>query len=501
MSSSRPLIECVPNFSEGRRREVVDQIVEAVRAVPGTHVLDVELDADHNRSVVTFVGPPQAVAEAAYQATARAAQLINLDQHTGQHPRMGATDVVPFIPLRDATLDDCVALARRVGQRIGEGLGIPVYLYEAAATRPERVNLADIRRGEYEGIRAEIDQPHRTPDFGPRQVGPAGVTAVGARAPLIAYNIYLGTADVAIAKKIARVVRHSNGGLRYVKALGLEVGGRAQVSMNMTDYTQTALHRVFEMVRAEAERYGVPVVESEIVGLVPQDALLDAAEYTLRLNRLSRAQILERRLAELPATSPAGFAEAVAAPTPAPGGGSVAALAGALAASLASMAAGLTAGRKKYASVEAEMQATLQAADALREDLLRMVEEDAAAYGRVMAAYRLPKDTDEQRARRDESIQTALVAAAESPLAVAEKALAGLRLLARVAQVGNPNASTDAKVGALMAEAAIRGAALNVRVNVRDITATATKDRLTQAIGALESEALALAAAVVERDA
>ena len=498
MPSPRPLIECVPNFSEGRRREVVDGIVEAVRAVPGAHVLDVEMDADHNRSVVTLVGTPQAVAEAAYQAAARAAQLINLDQHSGQHPRMGATDVVPFIPLRDATLDDCVALARGVGQRIGEGLGIPVYLYEAAATRPERVNLADVRRGEYEGIRAEIEQPDRAPDFGPRHVGTAGATAVGARAPLIAYNIYLGTSDVAIAKRIARVVRHSNGGLRYVKALGLAVGGRAQVSMNMTDYTQTALHRAFALVQAEAERYGVPVVESEIVGLVPQDALLDAAEHSLRLNRFSRAQILERRLAELPQTSPDGFAAAVAAATPAPGGGSVAALAGALAASLAQMAAGLTAGRKKYAGVEAEMQATLQAAAGLREDLLRMVEEDAAAYGRVMAAYRLPKEGDEQRAAREAAVQVALVGAAESPLAVAEKALAALRLLARVAQVGNPNASTDAKVGALMAEAAIRGAALNVGVNVRDITDSATAERLRQAIGALEAEARALAAAVVE---
>ncbi|MCW5880102.1 MAG: glutamate formimidoyltransferase [Anaerolineae bacterium] len=495
--SPHSLVECVPNFSEGRRPEVIAQIVAAARAVPGVRVLDTESDADHNRSVVTLVGPPHAITEAAYQMAAAAARLINLDEHHGQHPRMGATDVIPFIPLGDATLADCVALARQVGQRLGDELGIPVYLYEAAATRPERVNLADVRRGEYEGIRAEIDTPARAPDFGPRRVGTAGATAVGARAPLVAYNIYLGTADTSIAKRIAKAVRHSGGGLRYVKALGLDVGGRAQVSMNMTDYTQTPLHRAFEMVRSEAERFGVTLVESEVVGLVPQDARLDAAEHSLRLNGFKREQILERRLGEIPEVSPVAFVDQVAAATPAPGGGSVAALAGSLAAALSQMAAGLTVGRKKYVAVEEQMQAALAEASTLRADLLRLVDEDALAFQRVMAAYRLPKATEAEQTARQTAVQAALVGAAQTPLATAEKAVATLRLLARVARDGNPNARTDAAVGALMAEAATRGAALNVRANVRDIEDGAVAARLEAAIAGLEAEAATLAAEVV----
>ncbi len=295
---SEPLIECVPNFSEGRRPEVVAQIAATIRAVPGVQVLDTALDPDHHRSVITFVGSPAGVVEAAFRATAAAAKAIDLDRHRGEHPRIGATDVVPFVPLHGATLDDCVALAYQLGSRIGAELQIPVYLYEAAATRPEHRDLADVRRGEYEGLKQSIGvDPARAPDFGPARVGSAGATAVGARPPLIAYNIYLNTGDVSVAKQIARALRHSNGGLRYCKALGLLVGGRAQVSINMTDYRVTPLHRAFELVRAEAERYGVVPTESEIVGLVPEDALLAAAEHYLRLNRFRRDQVLDRRLA------------------------------------------------------------------------------------------------------------------------------------------------------------------------------------------------------------
>jgi glutamate formiminotransferase len=296
---AEPLIECVPNFSEGRRREVVDGIVAAIGAVAGVNVLDVELDSDHNRSVVTFVGAPDSVVEAAFRGTAEAARRIDLDQHQGEHPRIGATDVVPFVPIRGATLDDCAELARQLGRRVGDELQIPVYLYEAAAARPERRNLADVRRGEYEGLKQSLGcDPARAPDFGPSRLGSAGATAIGARPPLIAYNIYLNTADANVAKQVARAIRHSNGGLRYCKALGLLVGGRAQVSINMTDYRSTSLPRVFELVRAEAERFGATPTESEVVGLVPEDALLDAAEHYLRLNRFSRNQILERRLAQ-----------------------------------------------------------------------------------------------------------------------------------------------------------------------------------------------------------
>ena len=296
----RKIVECVPNFSEGRRKEVIAQIAEAIAAVPGAHVLDVQSDADHNRTVVTFAGEPAAVEEAAFRGIEKAAELIDMDLHQGEHPRLGAADVVPFVPIKGVTMEDCVALARRLGERVGRELDIPVYLYEKAATRPERRNLADVRRGEYEGIKAEIaTRPEREPDFGPRRVGKAGATAIGARAPLVAFNVYLGTDDVEVAKAIARAVRHSSGGLRYVKALGLLVKGQAQVSMNLTDYRQTPVHRVAEMIRREAERYGVSVVESELIGLIPNEALVEAAKFYLQLGDLSSQQVLENRLADL----------------------------------------------------------------------------------------------------------------------------------------------------------------------------------------------------------
>lgn len=293
------MIECIPNFSEGRRPEVVDAIAAAISAVPEATLLDQTLDADHNRSVITFAGPPEAVAEAAFQAVRRAAGLIDMTQHSGQHPRVGATDVLPFVPLGGATLDQCVALARSVGQRIGDELGIPVYLYEAAATRPERAALPNLRKGEYEGLRDTIaTDPARAPDFGPAQLGTAGATIVGARQPLIAYNIYLNTADVEVAKRIAKAVRGSSGGLRGVRALGMLVEGRAQVSMNLVDFRTTPIHRVVEMVAREAAAYGVLVAESELIGLIPEDALLDAARFYLRLHGMKDEQILERRLRE-----------------------------------------------------------------------------------------------------------------------------------------------------------------------------------------------------------
>ncbi|MGA9349253.1 MAG: glutamate formimidoyltransferase [Anaerolineae bacterium] len=296
----RKIVECVPNFSEGRRKEVIDQIAEAIAIVPDVHVLDVQSDADHNRTVVTFVGEPEAVEEAAFRGVGKAAELIDMNLHRGEHPRIGAADVVPFVPIKNVTMGDCVAIARRVGERVGRELGIPVYLYEEAATRPERRNLAEVRQGEYEGIKAEIEtNPERAPDFGPQHLGKAGATAIGARPPLIAFNVYLGTDDVEVAKAIARAVRHSSGGLRYVKALGLLVKGKAQVSMNLTDYRQTPVHRVVEMIRREAERYGVAVIESELIGLIPNEALVEAAKFYLQLDGLSSDQILENRLADL----------------------------------------------------------------------------------------------------------------------------------------------------------------------------------------------------------
>jgi glutamate formiminotransferase len=292
------IVQCTPNFSEGRRQEVIDRIVAAMR-VPGVRVLDVQSDQDHNRSVITMVGPPAAVAEAAFQSMAVAAKLIDLNHHHGQHPRMGAADVVPFVAVRGVTMDECVALCRQLGERAGKELGIPIYLFDEAATRPERRNLADVRRGEYEGIRAEITtNPDRAPDYGPAVMGPAGATAIGAHVPMVAFNVYLNTQDVAPARAIARAVRHSSGGLRFVKALGLLVGGQAQVSMNLTNPVATPIHRVLEMIRSEAASYGLCITRSEVVGMVPAQALVDAAQFYLQLHGFSPDQVLENRLAD-----------------------------------------------------------------------------------------------------------------------------------------------------------------------------------------------------------
>jgi len=299
---AREIVECVPNFSEGRRKEVVDAIADAIRSVPGTKLLDVEMDANHNRAVVTFIGDRNAVAEAAFRGAEKAVAVIDLTVHKGEHPRIGALDVCPFVPVSGVTMEDCVAIARTVGERIARELKVPVYLYEEAATRPDRRALPDIRKGEFEGLREEIKtNPERAPDFGPRQLHPtAGASVVGARAPLIAFNVNLGTPDVQIAKKIAHAIRESSGGLKYVRAKGfaLKDRGIVQVSINMVNYKGTPLFRAYELIKAEAERYGVPIVGSEIVGLVPLDAVVDSAGFYLKLENFKVEQILETRLWE-----------------------------------------------------------------------------------------------------------------------------------------------------------------------------------------------------------
>jgi len=294
------IVECIPNFSEGRDAEKVKQILEAISSVPGIKLLDHSMNADHNRSVVTFIGEPEKVLEAAFAGCRKAAELINMEQHHGEHPRIGATDVIPFVPIREVTMADCIEMAKKLGERIATELEIPVYLYEEAATRPERKDLAYIRKGQYEALKAEMGvQPERDPDFGPARMHPtAGATVVGARMPLVAFNINLGTSDINIAKRIAKLIRARDGGYMYVKAMGVNLDERhiAQVSINMINFRKTSLYRVFETVKMEAERYGVPVVGSEIIGLVPMDALIDAAEYYLRIENFDRAQILESRL-------------------------------------------------------------------------------------------------------------------------------------------------------------------------------------------------------------
>lgn len=295
------VVECVPNFSEGRRPEVIEALAEVIR-VTGVTLLSVSPDADHNRTVISFVGSPDQVAAAAIRSAEVAGRLIDLTQHKGNHPRMGAVDVIPFIPISGCDMKECVALARAVGEKIGSSLSIPVFLYEEASSRPERRNLADVRRGEFEGLRALIGtDPSRTPDYGPNAIHPtAGAVAVGARMPLIAFNVNLGTADLEIAKKIARAVRGSNGGLVGCKALGIALADRnqVQVSMNMVNYKDTPLHRAFEVIRMEAERYGVAVVGSEVVGLLPLEALVGVARHYLRLEGFRSDQVLEKRFME-----------------------------------------------------------------------------------------------------------------------------------------------------------------------------------------------------------
>ncbi len=293
------IVECVPNFSEGRQKDVIEKIIAAVRAVEGVKVLDYSSDPSHNRTVLTFVGEPMAVKEAAFRVAEKAAELIDMEQHQGEHPRIGAADVIPLIPISGVSMEECVELARELGRDIGEKLGIPVYLYEEAASRPDRKNLAHVRRGEYDGLKEAIKTPERQPDFGPAQMHPkAGAVAVGARPPLVAYNINLDIDKVEIAKAIARTIRGSSGGYPSIKALGvlIEETGKAQVTINVCNYKEVSLARVFETVKSEAGRYGVNITGSEIVGLVPMEALLDAAAFYLRLEGFQLEQVLEKRL-------------------------------------------------------------------------------------------------------------------------------------------------------------------------------------------------------------
>ena len=465
------LIECVPNFSEGRRSDVVGAIRDAIAGTPGAYVLDASTDASHNRSVITFVAPAEVVAEAAFRGIAEAVRRIDLTTHSGEHPRMGAADVVPFIPLEGATMEDCVALARQLGERVGRELGVPVFLYERAATRPDRENLADVRRGEFEGLRDDIGRaPQRTPDFGPSRVhATAGAVAIGARPFLVAYNVYLGPAsNIGVAKEVAKAVRGSSGGLRYVKAMGFEVDGQAQVSMNLVDTERTPLHVAFDMVRTEAEARGVSPTWSEIVGLVPERALFDAAARHVQLRGFSTDMVLEQKVrrAITGGETLSGFVGSVAAATPVPGGGSVAAHVGAVGAALAQMVAGLTAGKKKYAAVDAEMRDLAVRAAALGNTLSALVDRDAAAYSAVTAAYRLPAGSPDEETARAAKIDEALVAAAAVPLETAAACAEVADLALAVAERGNSNATSDAGVAALLAEAGCIGASYNVRINV-----------------------------------
>src|SRR5579871_5375214 len=402
------LVECVPNFSEGRDKGKVDAIVEAMK-MDGVYLLDREMDSEHNRCLLPLVVERESIQEAAIRGVGKAAEIIDLTKHTGAHPRMGAADVVPFIPIDGVTIEDCVAMAKYVGAEIWKRFQVPVYLYEAAAATPERQNLENIRRGQFEGIRAEIEtNPARKPDFGEARVHPtAGATVVGARKFLIAYNVFLNTPNVDIAKKIAKAVRFSSGGMRFVKGAGFLVRGMAQVSMNLTDFEQTPIHRVFEFVRREAARYGVLPVSSEIVGLIPKKALEEAAEWFLQVENFDSSLILENRLAAVMGGKMAvgglragvePFVEQLAAPTATPGGGSASAAAGAMAAGLAVMVASMSRGKKAYQQYEAQLSAAIARLGQLREELKAAVDADAESYNSVMKAYKEARASDEKGA-------------------------------------------------------------------------------------------------------
>jgi glutamate formiminotransferase len=480
---SKTLVECVPNFSEGRDAAKVDAIVEAMR-IPGVWLLDREMDADHNRCVITLVGEREAIQEAAIRGVGKAAELIDLTRHQGAHPRMGAADVVPFIPIEGVTLEDCVAMAKHVAAEIARRFAIPTYLYEAAAQRPERQNLENIRRGQFEGIRDEIaTKEERRPDFGEPRVHPtAGATVVGARKPLIAYNIFLSTADVEIAKKVAKAVRFSSGGLRYVKGAGFLVRGQAQVSMNLTDFEQTPIHRVFEYVRREAQRYGVVPTSSEIIGLIPKKALEQAAEWFLQVENFDSSLILENRLDAIMSgkTAVGGlragiepFLSQLAAPTAVPGGGSASAAAGAMAAGLAVMVATMSRGKKAYLQHEAELTEAIGRLHPLCEALKCAIDADAESYNQVMKAYKAAKAAPdgEQGIDAGQGISAALQQATLVPLAVAEKS-AEVRQIARLLQpITNPNMKSDLLTALALAEAAMTGALSNVAINTDSLNA------------------------------
>ena len=481
------LVECVPNFSEGRDAAKVDAIVAAMK-IPGVYLLDREMDADHNRCVITLVGEREAIEEAAIRGAGKAAELIDLNTHQGAHPRMGAADVVPFIPIDGVAVADCVAMSKRVGAEIWKRFGVPVYLYEAAATRPERQNLEYIRKGQFEGIRAEIaTNPARLPDFGEAALHPtAGATVVGARKALIAYNVFLNTPDVDIAKKIAKAVRFSSGGLRFVKGAGFLVRGLAQVSMNLTDFEQTPVHRVFELVKREAARYGVQPVSSEIVGLIPKAALEQAAEWFLQVEGFDSSLILENRLAAViggkmaPGGPGAGllagiapFIEQLAAPTATPGGGSAAAASGAMAAGLASMVAAMSRGKKAYAQHEPQLSEAIAKLAALREELKAAIDADAASYNAVMKAYKAARVAgDESKAL----VNAALHDAAGVPLGVAERSAEVARIAESLRAISSPMMASDLTTALALAGAAITGALANVDINLDSIEAPTAED-------------------------
>ena len=511
------LIECVPNFSQGRDRAVIDAIVAEISSSPGAVLLDVDPGAATNRTVVTFIGSPEAVEEAAFRAIKKASALIDMTQHRGEHARLGATDVCPFVPVSGATMEDCVAVARHLGKRVGDELGIPVYLYEAAATRPERKSLADIRKGEYEGLPEKLKDPAFAPDFGPKQFhAKSGATVIGAREFLIAYNVNLNTRDKKLANAIAQAIREAGrtkraadgttttipGRFKECRAVGwyIEEFGRAQVSINLTNYKVTPLHDVFDAVCEEAAKIGLRVTGSELVGLIPREALLAAGDHylakqgkttgvpekervytavlSLGLSELApfvpAAKVIEYRYAGAPAglagLTLRDFADELSSNSPAPGGGSVAALCGAMSTALVAMVAALTWSKSGFEAARPAMKATGSEAQSLKDWFLGAVDRDTDAFNAVLAAMRMPKKSPDEIAVRAAEVERANQGAAKVPLDVLEATIRALELVLLAVKDGNPNSVSDAGVAGACALACAEGAARNVRINAPSLT-------------------------------
>ena len=548
----KQLVECVPNFSEGRDRALIDKIVAAMAAVKGVKVLDVDPGADTNRTVVTLIGEPAPVAEAAFQGIRRAAELIDMSNHSGAHPRIGATDVCPFVPVSGVTMADCAELARQVGRRVGDELGIPVYLYEAAAASPQRVNLADVRAGEYEGLADKLRDPAWKPDFGPATFNArAGATVIGAREFLIAYNINFNTRDAALVNDIAleirekgRVKKDAKGAVvkdaqvekvfspckfKAVKAIGwyIEQYGCAQLSINFNNYKISPVHEVFVEVCRQAEMRGLRVTGSELVGLIPKQALLDAGAFFLTRQgkpagvpdeELIHIAVKSLGLAELTPFDPLKkiieasveaenpprlqrmdlreFANELSSDSPAPGGGSVASLAGALAAALAAMVSNLTAGKKGYEEQRDRMLRVGVEGQRLKDEFLYDIDRDTEAFNEVMAAIKLPKKTDAEKAARGAAMEAANKGATLVPLGVLRRAVPALELALEMARHGNRNSISDAGVGGLMGLGAAEGAYYNVMINLKGIEDGAFRDATSREARALLEQAEKLAAEI-----
>ncbi|OGD26971.1 MAG: glutamate formimidoyltransferase [Candidatus Aminicenantes bacterium RBG_19FT_COMBO_59_29] len=551
------LVECVPNFSEGRDREKIKAITQEIERTPEVRLLDVDPGESTNRTVVTFIGSPEGVEEAAFRAIRKAAELIDMRQQKGAHSRIGATDVCPFVPVSGVTMEDCVLLARNLGKRVARELGIPVYLYEEAAQKPERRNLANIRAGEYEGLAEKLKDPRWAPDFGDPVFNPtAGATVIGAREFLIAYNINLNTRDRRLAHEISLRLRESGraqrdaqgnvvrdaqgkavtlpGRFPHVKAVGwyIEDYGVAQISINFTNYKITPVHLVFDEAAKEAEKLGLRVTGSELVGLIPKEALLMAGRYYLEKQgkspgvpeeELVRTAVHSLGLGDVAPFDPdkkiienqfredgpsllklnlREFASAVSLDCPTPGGGSVAALCAALSASLSAMVANLTFGKKGYEEVSGEMKDTASKAQKLKEDLLTAVDEDTRAFNKVMEAFGLPKGSEEQTKEKEAAIESATKQATLVPLGVLERCVPLLELAMLAAQKGNRNSLSDAGVAGLIGEAAAIGAFYNVKINLPGIRDDIFRDEALKKGGELMSQVTRLGReirALVER--